>query len=275
MAKDKKFKEKNNIKTGFFEDSLPYTRMGNKPNILVVLPGLEFVHEPLSGFMLKRFFKSIILLLEEYTVFYVGRRPNLPIDYFFDNIADDYAQMIRREFKGPVDVMGISTGGQIAHYLAADHPDVVRKLIIFSAAYRLSEKGAEIEGRAAEYIKQGKYGKSLATTIELIFSSGIKRSFMKFLMRLLGKMFLGKMKYPNDPLVEFQADLEMDFRDRLKDIKAPTLVISGDLDICYSADDVSATAEGIPNAKLILYKGYGHSLTAKQVPKDILSFLKK
>ena len=275
MAKDEKFKEKNNIKTGFFEDGLPYARMGNKPSILVCIEALSFKHEPLSGFMLKRFFKSLRNILEEYTVFYAGRKPNLPIDYYFNNMADDYAKMIRREFKGPVDVMGISTGGQLAHYLAADHPDVVRKLVIMSAAYRLSEKGAEIEGRAAEYFKQGKYGKSMATIIEMIYSSGIKRSFIKFFIRLFGKMMFGKMKYPNDGLVEFQADLKMNFKDRLKNIKAPTLVLSGDLDICYSAEDVRITAEKIPNAKLILYKGYGHNLTAKEVPKDILSFLKK
>lgn len=70
----------------------------------------------------------------------------------------------------------------------------------------------------------------------------------------------------------------MNFKDRLEEIKAPTLVMSGELDIGYSADDVRTTAEGIPNAELILYKGYGHNLTlsnTKQVQKDILEFLKE
>jgi len=39
-----------------------------------------------------------------------------------DKMADDYAQVIRREFNGPVNIMGISTGGQISHYLAAFLP---------------------------------------------------------------------------------------------------------------------------------------------------------
>jgi len=53
--------------------------------------------------------------------------------------------------------------------------------------------------------------------------------------------------------------------------------MSGELDIGYSVDDVHITAEGIPDAELILYKGYGHNLimsNRKQAQKDILEFLK-
>jgi pimeloyl-ACP methyl ester carboxylesterase len=278
MAKDKKLKEKYNIETGFFEDGLPYTRMGNKPNILVDIEALSFKHEPLSGFILQGFIKSHRLLTKEYTVFLIGRRPNLPEDYLMDKMADDYAQMIRREFKGPVDVMGISTGGQISHYLGADHPDTVRKLVIISAAYRLSERGVELERKSAEYFKQGKYGKSLAVIMDLVFSSGLKRSIIKLFTQLVGEKMLGEIEYPNDFLAEIRADREMNFKDRLKDIKVPTLIICGELDIGYTVDDVRMTAEGIPNAELILYKGYGHNLTfsnMEQVQKDILEFLKK
>jgi len=278
MAKDKKLKEKYNIETGFFEDGLPYTRMGNKPNILVDIEALSFKHEPLSGFILQGFIKSHRLLTKEYTVFLIGRRPNLPEDYLMDKMADDYAQMIRREFKGPVDVMGISTGGQISHYLAADHPDTVRKLVIISAAYRLSERGVEMERKSAEYFKQGKYGKSLAVIMDLVFSSGLKRSIIKLFTQLVGEKMLGEIEYPNDFLAEIRADREMNFKDRLKDIKVPTLIICGELDIGYTVDDVRMTAEGIPDAELILYKGYGHNLTfsnMEQVQKDILEFLKK
>lgn len=276
--KDKKIKERYNVETGFFEDGLPYARMGDKPNIIVNIEALSFKHEPPSGFILKQFKKLARFFTKDYTMYLIGRRSNLPEDYLFDKMADDYAKMIRREFKGPVDVMGVSTGGQLAHYLAADHPDIIRKLVIISAAYRISERGVEIERKAAEYFKQGKYGKSLAALLDLVFSSRIMRSIAKFFIRLIGKKMMGEIEYPNDFLNEIQADREMNFEERLEEIKAPTLVMSGELDLCYSADDVRTTAEGIPNAELILYKGYGHNLimsNRKQVQKDILEFLKK
>jgi len=280
MAKDKdrKIKEKYNIETGFFEDGLTYARMGDKPNILIDLEALSFTHEPPSGMELKQFIKSAQLLTEDYTYYLIGRKPNVPEDYTFSDIANDYARMIRREFKGSVDVMGVSTGGQIAHYLAADHPDVVRKLVIISAAFRLSEKGVEIERKAAEFFKQEKYGRTFAAILDLIWSSRIARSVAKFFTRLFGKMAMGEVKYPNDFFTEVRGDQEMNFKDRLKEIKASTLVLSGESDIGYTADDVRATAEGIPNAELILYEGYGHGLVManrEQVCKDVLDFLKK
>jgi pimeloyl-ACP methyl ester carboxylesterase len=69
----------------------------------------------------------------------------------------------------------------------------------------------------------------------------------------------------------------MNFKDRLKEIKIPTFVLSGDLDIEYTADLVRETAKGIPDAKLILYEGYGHGLAAKWkvFQNDVLEFLKK
>lgn len=278
--KDKKIKEKYDVETGSFEDGLTYARTGDNPNVLIDIEALSFTHAPPknSGFRSRLFVKSAQPFLNDYTYYLVGRKPNVPEDYTFADMADDYARMIRREFKKSVDVMGTSTGGQIGHYLAADHPDVVRKLVIISSAYRLSERGVEIERKAAEYFEQGKYGRSLAAILDFIWSSRIKRSVAKFFTRIFGKMVMGEIKYPNDFLTEIRGDREMNFKDRLKEIKAPTLVASGESDVGYTAEDVRATAEGIPNAELILYEGYGHNLVManrKQVQEDILEFLKK
>ena len=250
-------KEKFPAEAGYFEDGLPYAKIGNKPKILLNIEGLSFEQEPPSGFMFSQFKKSNKLLLDDYTVYQVGRKPNMPDNYLMDKMAEDYANMIRREFNDPIDVMGISTGGQIAHYLAADHPDTVRKLVIISAAYRLSETGVDIEKRAAEWFQKGKYGKSLAVIMEMIHPKGFKGRIYRFLGKLIGKVIIGKPPYPNDFLVEIQADREMNFRDRLGEIKAPTLILSGDQDISYTKDDVSITAEGIPNSELKLYKVMG------------------
>ncbi|MHA2283629.1 MAG: alpha/beta fold hydrolase [Promethearchaeota archaeon] len=275
-SKDSKIKEKYNVETGFFEGRVPYASLGDKPRIIVNIEALSFTNEPPSGFALKRFVKSARLFSEDYTFYLIGRKQNVPADYTFTDMSNDYAKMIRREFQGPVIVIGASTGGQIAHYIAADHPDVVRKLIIISAAYRVSERGAEIEKKSAEYFEQGRYGKSLAAILDLLFTSRITRGIAKFFTRLLGKFFIGKIEYPNDFLTEVRGDIEMNFKKRLGEIKAPTLILSGALDIDYPAELVRETAEGIPNAKLILYEGYGHGLAGKWdlLKDDILEFLK-
>jgi len=273
-------KKKDNfeVEKGYFRDGLPYTRIGTSERILIDLEALTYKNAPQEGYMLKEFIKMHNLLAQEFTVYLVGRKPGMPENYLFNNMADDYAKMIQTEFKEPVDIMGISTGGCIAQFLGADHPDVVSKLVIVSAAYRVSEKGIEIERKAEELAKEGKYNKSLAKIADLFNYSGFKKYMFKLILRLFGKMIIGKIEDPSDFLITAVADRETNFKKRLSEIKAPTLILSGELDICYTAEDVRETAEGIPNAKLILYEGYGHSLVLdnmEQVQKDILEFLKK
>jgi pimeloyl-ACP methyl ester carboxylesterase len=271
-------KDDYSLESGYFEDSMPYAKIGNKPKILLIIEALSFDHKPPSGFSLRMFKRSVQTFLDDYTVYQVNRKANMPEDYTFERMAEDYAKMIRREFKVPVDVIGTSTGGQLAHYLAAGYPDTVNKLVIISAAYRLSEEGQEIEGKIAEYYEEKKYGKCMATMMRLIYPSGFKSAIFKFMGRLIGRSFLGKSEYPKDLLIEIRADKEMNFKDRLSEIRTPTLIISGEQDIDYAADDVRATAEGIPNSKLILYENYGHNLAManrKEVMKEVSDFLRE
>lgn len=275
--KDRKLKEKYDIETGYFENGLPYARMGDKNEILIEIEALSFIHKPPSGMMLKEFIKSGKLLTEEFTYYLIGRRPNLPEGYLFDQMAEDYADLIRKKFMAPVNIMGTSTGGQIAQYLAADHPDVIKKLVLISTAYRLSEEGAKIEQKAADYFKRAKYGKSMTAITDMIYSSRILKAIMNPLIFLFGRKFIGDIKYPNDFLNEIRGDGEMNFINRLKDIKVPTLVLSGANDIGYTAEDVSQTAEGIPNAELKLYEKFGHNLVMrnrKKVMNNVMDFLK-
>lgn len=74
-----------------------------------------------------------------YTLYAVLRKPGLPQGATLKDMANDYAALIRQEFGGPVDVIGVSTSGSIALQFAADHPDLLRRLVIHSSAYTLGE----------------------------------------------------------------------------------------------------------------------------------------
>ena len=74
-------------------------------------------------------------LCEDYRVYAVLREPIMPHGATLQDMAGDYAAMFREEFGGPLDVIGVSTGGSIVQYLAADYPELVRRLVIHSSAY--------------------------------------------------------------------------------------------------------------------------------------------
>ena len=48
---------------------------------------------------------------EDYQVYVVLRKPGLAPGTTLQDMANDYAAMIREEFGGPINVIGLSTGG--------------------------------------------------------------------------------------------------------------------------------------------------------------------
>jgi pimeloyl-ACP methyl ester carboxylesterase len=96
-----------------------------------------------------------------------------------------------------------------------------------------------------------------------------------WLVQLLGESLFGAPKDPTDLIVTIEAEFLHNFKERLGQIRAPTLVVAGDKDPFYTVDLFRETAEGIPNAKLILYKGMGHPALGKQFDQDVLMFLKE
>jgi pimeloyl-ACP methyl ester carboxylesterase len=261
---------KQEVTTDYSKNGLPYIRIGSSPQKLVIFEGLNANHKPPSGFALRMMVSSFKRFANDFTVYYTGRKPGLPVGYSMQDMSEDYATMIRNELCGPVNVMGISTGGPIAQHFAVDHPDLVRRLVLAMTGYRLTEQAAKLQKRIGELIQQGKW-RTAAATLATGMTSGAMRPMLRAFFWLLGKQVFGSPSNPSDGLVEVEAEDRHDFEDRLVEIKVPTLVIGGDRDFFYP---IRETAAGIPNAKLILYKGVGHGAMMKRhFSEDVLAFL--
>jgi len=225
-----------------------------------------------------RFFRFYKFLEEEYTVYEVLRRPGMPRGYTMKDMADDYARMIREEYGGPVDVIGISTGGSIAQHFAADHPDLVRRLIIHSSAYALSDEAKRLQRRVAHLAQLRRWVKASAVMLSPLLPDQGVMKYLSVPIVWLASLLLGLLAAPKDPsdlVVTVEAEDTHDFKDRLGEISASTLVVAGDRDPFYTETLFRETAEGIPNAKLILYPGMGHPASGKQFGRDVLAFLKE
>ena len=86
---------------------------------------------------------------------------------------------------------------------------------------------------------------------------------------------LSAPKDPSDLVITVEAEDRFNFRERLAEITAPTLVVAGDCDPFYSEALFRDTAAGIPNARLILYPGMRHPASGKQFERDVLAFLRE
>ena len=167
--------------------------------------------------------------------------------------------------------MGLSTGGPIAQHLAVDHPELVHRLVLAETGYVMSEKGKELTRQLTELVRQGKWRTAAAELATVMYPRGVKKLLFKSLTWLLGKHVFGAPTDLSDGLVEIEAEDAHDFKEHLAEIKVPTLVIGGEEDYLHPMRE---TAEGIPNAKLILYEGLGHDAYMKsQFNEDVCAFL--
>ena len=82
-------------KTGYSENNLPYFRLGESSRTLVVFEGLNFENKPPSGLQLRFMAGDYKEFAKMYTIYSVGRKPNLPQGYSTQDMANDYAEQAK------------------------------------------------------------------------------------------------------------------------------------------------------------------------------------
>ncbi len=238
----------------------------------MIFQGLLLENKPLSGLSSKIFTRIYRFLGAEHTAYIVTRKTNLPDGYTLQDMSDDYAEMIEREFGTAVDVIGTSTGGSIAQHFAADHADLLRRLVLHSSAYILNERARASQMRMGMLARQRDWVAVAGESLQFVVPRD--RWFTGMGVRL-GSLALSLTapKDPSDLIVTVEAEDKHDFIDRLAEIQAPTLVAAGKADPFYSEELFRKTAEGIPDARLNLYPDMGHPASGKQFARDVLAFL--
>jgi pimeloyl-ACP methyl ester carboxylesterase len=256
---------------GYFRNGCPYNRFGSGPEPLVILQGLWFENQPASGFIAWGMLSGYKFLGEAYTVYAVTRKPGLPDGYTLPEMAGDYATVVQEEFGQSVDVIGVSTGGSIAMHFAADHPDLVRRLIIHSSAHTLSPYSKGLQIRIARLAELGRWREAYATLFEPMLPVGFAGRVIAGLGGAL--MARGAPRDASDLVITVEAEDAHAFHDRLGEITSPTLVVAGTDDPFYTEDLFRETAAGIPDARLVLYEGKGPVPSGKQFEQDVRAFL--
>jgi pimeloyl-ACP methyl ester carboxylesterase len=230
---------------------LPYAALGAGPP-LAVFAGLS----PDTGFegktMLHATAGPFLPLGRRLVVF--NRRAGLPRGMTLGEIAAEHAAALRAG-PGRVDVVGISTGGSIAQQVAADHPDVVDRLVLASTACRLGPLGRSLQRRVAARIRGGDPRRALAVLVAGIVPPRRGQAVAGALGFLLGPRVAGTDL--EDLAVTIEAEDDFDLA-HCPPIRAPTLILAGRDDRFYSPELFAETARLIPGSELHLLEGRGH-----------------
>ncbi len=258
------------VTEGTLLHGMPYLAFGAGPPLLV-LRGFMTVHANPVGLQRRFEIRLLAPFARHFRVYAIGRAPGMSPDASMADIARQHAEAIRAEFGTAVDVLGISSGGSVALQLAADHPDVVRRLIVVSAGYRVGSAAREAQLRYVEATAAGRRGAHYLAPFKV--ESAVGARLVAPLMWLLDPIM--RPKDPSDMVAFARAEDAFDLGPRLSEITAPTLVIAGERDRIYSSEIFQRTAEGVRDGRLIVYPGTGHggTLTSRRFADDVTTFL--
>jgi 3-oxoadipate enol-lactonase len=177
--------------------------------------------------------------------------PDVP--YSTRGFAEDAVAVLDALGVGRADVYGTSMGGRVAQWVAARHPDRVRRLVL-GCTTPGGEHGTERSAEVRRSLATPDPERNRRALLELMYTPA-------WLVehpgpyRTLGDPGMA----PHARRHHLRASADHDAWDVLGDITAPTLVLHGDADVFNPVVNAHLLAERIPGARLELLPGARHA----------------
>jgi len=206
-----------------------------------------------------------------------GRSAVPPGPYTTAQMADDAAALLGFLGFGRAHVLGVSLGGMIAQEVAIRHPDRVEGLVLgcTGPGGTLSIRPSP-EAMAAFALAKGDDPEGeLRRMIPFLYTDACCRERPEEIEGFVRR----RLENPTPPegyLAQLAAAVTHDASGRLEQIRARTLVITGDADRLVNRENSVRIAVRIAGAKLVVLPGAPHRLFAENAAafnREVLRFL--
>ncbi len=239
---------------GFLHGDTPYLKLGQGPPLVMVV-GLTPEHDVPTGWQRRMALAHARPLADDFTVYVVNRKRGLRLGESMSDIARHLCDAIEHDIGQSVFLEGTSTGGSVVLQLAVDRPDLVRRLVVVSAAHRLGARGRELQAELARLTRAGEPREAWASVMAAMLPAPLRGP-----ARPLSRLAASRMAPadPTDLLVTVDAEDAFDVDAELQRITAPTLVIAGAKDPFYGQELFARTAAGVQDGRAHVFPGWGH-----------------
>ena len=236
--------------------TMDYVTFGKGKQPLVIIPGLGDGLQTVKG-KAHLFSLSYRLLANRYRIYVFSRINELRQGYTTRDMAADVAEAMETLNLDTAYVMGISQGGMIAQWLAADFPERVQRLILAVTTARTSQLARE---RIEHWQKLSQSGNFRNLMLDIAYHSYTQKSYRRwrFLSDIMGR--LGRIKDEKRIAIQSLSCLEHDSLEFLKEIQCPTLVLGALEDDVIGVKGSKELAKGIVGCQLLILKHSGHAL---------------
>ena len=198
-----------------------------------------------------------------------GQSTHTPDGYTTQQLARDMAALVEHLDLGPMHVLGASTGGAIAQYMALDHSHTVRSLTLSSTFARFdafTHREFQVRRKMAEQWSRSDFFAGYAL---FLFSPRYTREYPEKVQAWIDR----GSTHPEQPgdreigLQRIDMIAEHDTFSRLGEISKPTLVVCGTHNFCTPMPLSEELARNIPNAKLVVFEEGGELIELEQDEK--------
>jgi pimeloyl-ACP methyl ester carboxylesterase len=204
-----------------------------------------------------------------------------------EGAADTIAAFVTALDLKKVDVLGWSMGGMTAPILAIKHPELVRKLVLTGTAPPGGSPDVVVSLANRNWGPTATKPTYTDDDILLLFFSPSQHGIQAgraSLSRTSTRRPATEMKSSPEAKTVQSSAMRAFFKNeggwyqRLKEVKAPTLVANGDRDPVFPAIDSIILAREIPGAELAIYPDSGHGFLFQYPDRfaaDVLAFLQR
>ncbi|HCT6467158.1 TPA: alpha/beta hydrolase [Klebsiella pneumoniae] len=263
------------FKTGFLLERIPYIRMGDQTNPVIVINGGQgFVRKHSFDRMLRDAKRVARMLPPTQGFILIGYDQQPEAKATIETIVTDYERAIRDMKVSAFSLIGISYGGLLATKLAAAREGWVKKLILVASAHKFSESGENRINRQIQFAQHEQYYE-LINDFAAIFRNPLLNLLLKIKLWVDCNKLTEKMN-SGDVIVRYlQLIMQAEPVD-LTSITARTLIIGGELDQFFGDGMMEAARNSIPDAKLHVLEGQTHMAPvecSRQLRRFLTEFL--
>ncbi|HLA80565.1 MAG TPA: alpha/beta hydrolase [Thermoleophilia bacterium] len=173
--------------------------------------------------------------------------------YTLKGFAADVHSLLNQLRLAPAHVIGLSLGGMVAQMLVLEYPSDVRSLVLADTTSTLAPEARRTMIERGEAATRGGMASVIESTLGRWFTPGFMGC--EIVARCRERLLADDVQ---SWAATWRAISELDTEPRLREIRVPSLVIIGEVDLSVPVSRARVMADLIPGARLVVLPGAPH-----------------